>query len=144
MVWWLNLVSIVLYLLLGSTIAIAIQRGVQLPAELEGQGIWAFPALSFSLLVLHSGVCVGGVCLLWSFPSLLHCTHFLSFALEAHSQVTPYTGLNVLHLPSSPVAKSIRKLGTVRQRAITGHEPVVMAVRLRPQQFAFRAFILIL
>ncbi|CAO2587023.1 Protein O-mannosyl-transferase 2 [Lemmus lemmus] len=35
-VWWLNLVSIVLYLLLGSTIAIAIQRGVQLPAELEG------------------------------------------------------------------------------------------------------------
>ncbi|XP_021508838.1 protein O-mannosyl-transferase 2 [Meriones unguiculatus] len=35
-VWWLNLVSIVLYLLSGSTIAIALKRGVQLPAELEG------------------------------------------------------------------------------------------------------------
>ncbi|XP_059108885.1 protein O-mannosyl-transferase 2 isoform X1 [Peromyscus eremicus] len=35
-VWWLNLVSIVLYLLSGSTVAIAVQRGVQLPAELEG------------------------------------------------------------------------------------------------------------
>ncbi|XP_032764100.1 protein O-mannosyl-transferase 2 [Rattus rattus] len=35
-VWWLNLVSIVLYLLTGSTIAIAMQRGIQLPAELQG------------------------------------------------------------------------------------------------------------
>ncbi|KAL1790242.1 O-mannosyl-transferase 2 isoform X1 [Sigmodon hispidus] len=35
-VWWLNLVSIVLYVLSGSTVAIAMQRGVQLPAELEG------------------------------------------------------------------------------------------------------------
>ncbi|KAM4852878.1 protein O-mannosyl-transferase 2 isoform 1-T1 [Thomomys bottae] len=36
-VWWLNLVSIALYLVLGSTAAIAMQRGVQLPTELEGQ-----------------------------------------------------------------------------------------------------------
>lgn len=36
MVWWLNLVSIVLYLLSGSTIAVAMQRGIQLPAELQG------------------------------------------------------------------------------------------------------------
>ncbi|XP_020036549.1 protein O-mannosyl-transferase 2 [Castor canadensis] len=35
-VWWLNLVSIALYLLSGSTLAIAMQRGVQLPAELKG------------------------------------------------------------------------------------------------------------
>ncbi|OBS79041.1 hypothetical protein A6R68_18580 [Neotoma lepida] len=35
-VWWLNLVSIVLYLLSGSVIAVAVQRGIQLPAELEG------------------------------------------------------------------------------------------------------------
>ncbi|XP_047394395.1 protein O-mannosyl-transferase 2 isoform X1 [Sciurus carolinensis] len=35
-VWWLNLVSIALYLLSGSIAAIAMQRGAQLPAEVEG------------------------------------------------------------------------------------------------------------
>ncbi|KAL4691228.1 hypothetical protein H8959_014189 [Pygathrix nigripes] len=35
-VWWLNLLSIALYLLSGSIIAIAIQRGAQLPAEVAG------------------------------------------------------------------------------------------------------------
>lgn len=36
-VWWLNLVSIALYLLSGSIAAIAMQRGAQLPTEVEGQ-----------------------------------------------------------------------------------------------------------
>ncbi|XP_025775153.1 LOW QUALITY PROTEIN: protein O-mannosyl-transferase 2 [Puma concolor] len=35
-VWWLNLLSIALYLLLGSIIAVAVQRGAHLPAEVEG------------------------------------------------------------------------------------------------------------
>nr|XP_025725345.1 protein O-mannosyl-transferase 2 isoform X3 [Callorhinus ursinus] len=35
-VWWLNLLSIALYLLLGSIIAVAMQRGACLPAEVEG------------------------------------------------------------------------------------------------------------
>uniref|UniRef100_A0A452TPJ9 Dolichyl-phosphate-mannose--protein mannosyltransferase n=1 Tax=Ursus maritimus TaxID=29073 RepID=A0A452TPJ9_URSMA len=35
-VWWLNLLSIALYLLLGSIIAVAVQRGARLPAEVEG------------------------------------------------------------------------------------------------------------
>ncbi|XP_045418755.1 protein O-mannosyl-transferase 2 isoform X4 [Lemur catta] len=35
-VWWLNLLSIALYLLSGSILAIAMQRGAQLPAEVEG------------------------------------------------------------------------------------------------------------
>ncbi|XP_058148957.1 protein O-mannosyl-transferase 2 isoform X2 [Dasypus novemcinctus] len=35
-VWWLNLLSIVLYLLLGGIITFALQRGVHLPAEVEG------------------------------------------------------------------------------------------------------------
>lgn len=36
-VWWLNLLSIALYLLLGSIIAVAVQRGARLPAEVEGR-----------------------------------------------------------------------------------------------------------
>ncbi|XP_021101475.1 protein O-mannosyl-transferase 2 isoform X1 [Heterocephalus glaber] len=35
-VWWLNLVSIALYLLLGSIIVVAMQRGAQLPTKVEG------------------------------------------------------------------------------------------------------------
>ncbi|XP_062037605.1 protein O-mannosyl-transferase 2 isoform X1 [Lepus europaeus] len=35
-VWWLNLLSIAVYLLSGSIIAVAMQRGVRLPAEVEG------------------------------------------------------------------------------------------------------------
>nr|XP_003408838.2 protein O-mannosyl-transferase 2 isoform X1 [Loxodonta africana] len=35
-VWWLNLLSIALYLLTGSFTAVALQRGVHLPAEVEG------------------------------------------------------------------------------------------------------------
>lgn len=35
-VWWLNLLSIALYLLLGSIIAVAVQRGAHLPVEVEG------------------------------------------------------------------------------------------------------------
>ncbi|XP_058423419.1 protein O-mannosyl-transferase 2 isoform X2 [Diceros bicornis minor] len=35
-VWWLNLLSIALYLLSGSIIAVAVQRGAHLPAEVEG------------------------------------------------------------------------------------------------------------
>lgn len=35
-VWWLNLLSIILYLLFGSIFAVALQRGVRLPAEVEG------------------------------------------------------------------------------------------------------------
>ncbi|XP_005390250.1 PREDICTED: protein O-mannosyl-transferase 2 isoform X2 [Chinchilla lanigera] len=35
-VWWLNLVSIALYLLSGSIAAIAMQRGAKLPTEVEG------------------------------------------------------------------------------------------------------------
>ncbi|XP_006157139.2 protein O-mannosyl-transferase 2 [Tupaia chinensis] len=35
-VWWLNLLSIALYLLSGSIMAIAMQRGAQLPAEVAG------------------------------------------------------------------------------------------------------------
>ncbi|XP_032261560.1 protein O-mannosyl-transferase 2 isoform X2 [Phoca vitulina] len=35
-VWWLNLLSIALYLLLGSIMAVAVQRGARLPAEVEG------------------------------------------------------------------------------------------------------------
>lgn len=35
-VWWLNLLSIILYLLSGSIFAVALQRGVRLPAEVEG------------------------------------------------------------------------------------------------------------
>ncbi|XP_012580069.1 PREDICTED: protein O-mannosyl-transferase 2 isoform X1 [Condylura cristata] len=35
-VWWLNLLSIALYLLAGSTLTIAVQRGAHLPAEVEG------------------------------------------------------------------------------------------------------------
>lgn len=35
-IWWLNLLSIALYLLLGSIIAVAVQRGTHLPAEVEG------------------------------------------------------------------------------------------------------------
>ncbi|XP_053080757.1 protein O-mannosyl-transferase 2 isoform X3 [Acinonyx jubatus] len=35
-IWWLNLLSIALYLLLGSIIAVAVQRGAHLPAEVEG------------------------------------------------------------------------------------------------------------
>nr|XP_045757259.1 protein O-mannosyl-transferase 2 isoform X7 [Mirounga angustirostris] len=35
-VWWLNLLSIALYLLLGSIMAVAVQRGARLPAEIEG------------------------------------------------------------------------------------------------------------
>ncbi|EHB04791.1 Protein O-mannosyl-transferase 2 [Heterocephalus glaber] len=34
-VWWLNLVSIALYLLLGSIIVVAMQRGAQLPTKVE-------------------------------------------------------------------------------------------------------------
>lgn len=36
-VWWLNLVSLALYVLSGSIVAVAVQRGVHLPAEVEGQ-----------------------------------------------------------------------------------------------------------
>lgn len=36
-VWWLNLLSIALYLLSGSIMAIAVQRGAHLPREVEGQ-----------------------------------------------------------------------------------------------------------
>lgn len=36
-VWWLNLLSIALYLLSGSIFAVALQRGARLPAEVEGQ-----------------------------------------------------------------------------------------------------------
>lgn len=43
-VWWLNLLSIALYLLSGSIIAIAIQRGAQLPAEVAGQVPWGSPS----------------------------------------------------------------------------------------------------
>nr|XP_031309979.1 protein O-mannosyl-transferase 2 isoform X1 [Camelus dromedarius] len=35
-VWWLNLLSIGLYLLSGSIVAVAVQRGARLPAEVEG------------------------------------------------------------------------------------------------------------
>ncbi|KAB0389925.1 hypothetical protein E2I00_018449, partial [Balaenoptera physalus] len=35
-VWWLNLLSIALYLLSGSIFAVAVQRGARLPAEVEG------------------------------------------------------------------------------------------------------------
>ncbi|XP_055989391.1 protein O-mannosyl-transferase 2 isoform X1 [Sorex fumeus] len=35
-VWWLNLLSIGLYVLSGSTLAVAVQRGARLPAEVEG------------------------------------------------------------------------------------------------------------
>ncbi|KAI2572177.1 protein O-mannosyltransferase 2, partial [Homo sapiens] len=35
-VWWLNLLSIALYLLSGSIIAVAMQRGARLPAEVAG------------------------------------------------------------------------------------------------------------
>ncbi|XP_032477470.1 protein O-mannosyl-transferase 2 isoform X3 [Phocoena sinus] len=35
-VWWLNLLSIALYLLSGSIFAVALQRGARLPAEVEG------------------------------------------------------------------------------------------------------------
>ncbi|XP_023483941.2 protein O-mannosyl-transferase 2 isoform X2 [Equus przewalskii] len=35
-VWWLNLLSIALYLLSGSIIAVAMQRGARLPPEVEG------------------------------------------------------------------------------------------------------------
>ncbi|KAM9201909.1 protein O-mannosyl-transferase 2 [Dugong dugon] len=35
-VWWLNLLSIALYLLAGSFTAVAVQRGVHLPVEVEG------------------------------------------------------------------------------------------------------------
>ncbi|XP_032143638.1 protein O-mannosyl-transferase 2 isoform X2 [Sapajus apella] len=35
-VWWLNLLSIVLYLLSGSIIAVAMQRGTRVPAEVAG------------------------------------------------------------------------------------------------------------
>lgn len=94
MVWWLNLVSIVLYLLSGSTIAIAMQRGIQLPAELQGQGPWAFPVFSFHLAWAWT---LGKICLLWDSPYLSHCTRFLSFALKAHSQEVLYTGLNILY-----------------------------------------------
>lgn len=38
-VWWLNLLSIVLYILLGSIIAVAVQRGAHLPAEVEGRSL---------------------------------------------------------------------------------------------------------
>lgn len=93
-VWWLNLVSLVLYLLTGSTIAIAMQRGIQLPAELQGQGPWAFPVFSFHLAWAWT---LRKICLLWDSPYLSHCTRFLSFALKAHSQEVLYTGLNILY-----------------------------------------------
>lgn len=44
-VWWLNLLSIALYLLSGSIIAVAVQRGAHLPAEVEGQVPWPLPPL---------------------------------------------------------------------------------------------------
>lgn len=40
-VWWLNLLSVGLYLLSGSILAVALQRGVRLPAEVEGQTLTA-------------------------------------------------------------------------------------------------------
>lgn len=39
-VWWLNLLSIAVYLLSGSIMAIAVQRGAHLSAEVEGQVPW--------------------------------------------------------------------------------------------------------
>lgn len=48
-VWWLNLLSITLYLLLGSFIAVAVQRGAHLPLEVEGQVLWALPLLTLQL-----------------------------------------------------------------------------------------------
>ncbi|MBV97788.1 Protein O-mannosyl-transferase 2, partial [Eschrichtius robustus] len=54
-VWWLNLLSIALYLLSGSIFAVAVQRGARLPAEVEGL-LWdtllrlcAWSLASFSL-----------------------------------------------------------------------------------------------
>ncbi|XP_073656282.1 protein O-mannosyl-transferase 2 isoform X5 [Tursiops truncatus] len=54
-VWWLNLLSIALYLLSGSIFAVALQRGARLPAEVEGL-LWdtllrlcAWSLASFSL-----------------------------------------------------------------------------------------------
>ncbi|KAM6203180.1 protein O-mannosyl-transferase 2 [Rhynchocyon petersi] len=35
-IWWLNLLSIALYLLLGSVIAVTVQRGARLPVKVEG------------------------------------------------------------------------------------------------------------
>lgn len=35
-VWWLNLLSLALYILSASVFAVAVQRGAHLPAEVEG------------------------------------------------------------------------------------------------------------
>lgn len=69
-VWWLNLLSIALYLLSGSIIAVAVQRGAHLPAKVAGQVLWPLPPRPGSC----QGACSGGeACLLvgHSFPSPL-------------------------------------------------------------------------
>ncbi|XP_047287272.1 protein O-mannosyl-transferase 2 isoform X6 [Homo sapiens] len=55
-VWWLNLLSIALYLLSGSIIAVAMQRGARLPAEVAGQVLWALPPLTWR----QQGTCTPG------------------------------------------------------------------------------------
>lgn len=63
-VWWLNLLSIALYLLLGSIIAVAMQRGAQLPAQVEGQ----VPGLSGPPPSSRQGHCLGRAHLLMGHP----------------------------------------------------------------------------
>ncbi|XP_050008450.1 protein O-mannosyl-transferase 2 [Alexandromys fortis] len=111
-VWWLNLVSIVLYLLLGSTIAIAIKRGVQLPAELEG----------LTRVLLRGG---GQLLLGWTlhyFPfflmgRILYFHHYFP-AMLFSSMLTGILWDTLLQLcawglASSPVGRRIHAMGIV-------------------------------
>ncbi|XP_012872937.1 PREDICTED: protein O-mannosyl-transferase 2 [Dipodomys ordii] len=119
-VWWLNLVSIALYLVLGSTIAIAMQRGVQLPMELEGQ---------IQMLLRGGGQMLLGW-MLHYFPfflmgRILYFHHYFP-AMLFSSMLTGILWDSLLRLcawglASSPLARGVYPMGVLSLLLVTAY-----------------------